>query len=414
MKHILFNILLALSLASLAQSQVVGQETKQSSKNGIVLTEREREAREELKLAAHAYKAGKFAEAEQHAKRALELNPDDKDVLFFIARAIHAQYRPGVETPENQARAREAIKAYQRIVEKEPGNEEADKSVAALYGALKEEALQREWIVQRASNAAVSDDRRAEAYTMLAGKDWNCSYEITERTENKEIVTKGGSPIIRYRKPKDQIEFNKAQQCAMSGMEMTEMALILSPQNDMAWSYKTNLLLEMAKLAEMSDQHDLKAEYKRQADEAMKRGAELSEENQVTAAAADDDRSRTTQADATTTTITDPASSLPVTTLPREADSIYGSVPTGRATSIPKPVYPRDVHGVSGTVKVQVIIDETGNVIQAQAVSGHPSLHAAAVEAARRAKFSPTILSGQPVKASGMITYNFVPGANFH
>jgi protein TonB len=75
---------------------------------------------------------------------------------------------------------------------------------------------------------------------------------------------------------------------------------------------------------------------------------------------------------------------------------------------MPKPVYPKGVHGVSGAVKVQVIIDEMGNVIQAQAVSGHTLLQAAAVEAARGSRFSPTILSGQPVKVSGVITYNFV------
>jgi len=41
-------------------------------------------------------------------------------------------------------------------------------------------------------------------------------------------------------------------------------------------------------------------------------------------------------------------------------------------------------------------------------VSGHPLLRAAAVAAARGARFSPTKLSGQPVKVSGVITYNFV------
>ena len=60
-------------------------------------------------------------------------------------------------------------------------------------------------------------------------------------------------------------------------------------------------------------------------------------------------------------------------------------------------------------MNVQVLIDEQGKVISASAVSGHPLLQAAAVAAARGAKFSPTVLSGQPVKVSGVITYNFVP-----
>ena len=64
---------------------------------------------------------------------------------------------------------------------------------------------------------------------------------------------------------------------------------------------------------------------------------------------------------------------------------------------------------ISGTVVVQVLIDENGNVVSASAASGHPLLKAAAVSAARRAKFSPTKLSGQPVKVSGVIRYNFAP-----
>ncbi len=90
---------------------------------------------------------------------------------------------------------------------------------------------------------------------------------------------------------------------------------------------------------------------------------------------------------------------------------ISGGVLNGKATSLPKPPYPPAARAVraSGAVTVQVLIDESGNVVSASAVSGHPLLRAAAVSAARSAKFSPTQLSGQPVKVSGVITYNFVP-----
>jgi protein TonB len=89
---------------------------------------------------------------------------------------------------------------------------------------------------------------------------------------------------------------------------------------------------------------------------------------------------------------------------------ISGGVLNGKAISLPKPAYPaiaRTAHA-SGTVVVQVVIDENGNVISAHAVSGHPLLQAVAVAAARGARFSPTKLSGQPVKVTGVITYNFV------
>ncbi len=91
--------------------------------------------------------------------------------------------------------------------------------------------------------------------------------------------------------------------------------------------------------------------------------------------------------------------------------TISGGVLNGKATSLPKPPYPPAARAVraSGAVSVQVLISESGSVISASAVSGHPLLKAAAVAAARGARFSPTLLSGQPVKVSGVITYNFVP-----
>jgi len=89
---------------------------------------------------------------------------------------------------------------------------------------------------------------------------------------------------------------------------------------------------------------------------------------------------------------------------------ISGGVLNGKALSLPKPPYPQIAKAAhaSGTVVVQVLIDENGNVVSAHAVSGHPLLQAVAVAAARGARFSPTKLSGQPVKVTGVIQYNFV------
>ncbi len=90
---------------------------------------------------------------------------------------------------------------------------------------------------------------------------------------------------------------------------------------------------------------------------------------------------------------------------------ISGGVLNGKATSLPKPPYPPAAKAVraSGTVVVQVTINEQGNVVSASAVSGHPLLKQAAEQAARQAKFAPTMLSGQPVSVTGIINYNFTP-----
>jgi TonB family protein len=96
---------------------------------------------------------------------------------------------------------------------------------------------------------------------------------------------------------------------------------------------------------------------------------------------------------------------------PTENAKITKGVINGAAISLPKPEYPAAAQAVkaSGAVNVRVLIDEQGNVVEAEAVSGHPFLRQAAEQAARMAKFKPTTLKGEPVKVSGVIVYNFVP-----
>lgn len=93
---------------------------------------------------------------------------------------------------------------------------------------------------------------------------------------------------------------------------------------------------------------------------------------------------------------------------------VSAGVLNGTATSLPKPSYPAAARAVkaSGSVIVQVTIDEAGNVTSATPSSGHPLLRAAASQAAQQAKFAPAMLSGQPEKVTGVITYNFVDPNN--
>ena len=88
---------------------------------------------------------------------------------------------------------------------------------------------------------------------------------------------------------------------------------------------------------------------------------------------------------------------------------ISGGVLNGKATTLPVPNYPPAARSsrASGLVVVEVVIDGSGKVISAKATSGHALLQQAAVQAAQQARFTPTLLSGQPVKVSGTINYNF-------
>jgi len=235
-------------------------------------------AKNQLNEAARAYREGHFDEAEQHSRRAADLDPDNKTAPMFIARTIHAQYRPGVQTPDNIAKAHAAIDAYQKILADNPKDDEAYKAIAYLYGAVKEDDKLRQWITARAANDQTEPEKRAEAYVVLASKDWDCSFKMTELPTNKvtTIDPTNNKATVSYKKPKEQKEFDTAQMCVKQGLAEAENAIKFDPNNESAWSYKTNLLLEASKLAEMDGKTDAKAEYQKQYEAALKRTTELS------------------------------------------------------------------------------------------------------------------------------------------
>src|SRR5918998_6084766 len=115
-------------------------------------------SKNQLNEAARAYREGNFPEAEQHSRRAAELDPNNKTAPMFIARTIHKQYRPGVQTPENVAKAQEAITAYQQILANNPQDDEAYKAIAYLYEAIKEDDKLKQWIAARATDESADPE----------------------------------------------------------------------------------------------------------------------------------------------------------------------------------------------------------------------------------------------------------------
>jgi TonB family protein len=92
-----------------------------------------------------------------------------------------------------------------------------------------------------------------------------------------------------------------------------------------------------------------------------------------------------------------------------DKNDFKGRVLTGRAIFKPAPPYPAEAkeQGIVGAVILQITVDETGKVVQVKKICGHPLLVKAAIEAAYRWRFSPTLLSGMPVQVTGTITINF-------
>ncbi|HEY9403171.1 MAG TPA: energy transducer TonB [Pyrinomonadaceae bacterium] len=105
-----------------------------------------------------------------------------------------------------------------------------------------------------------------------------------------------------------------------------------------------------------------------------------------------------------------PPTPAPTPVKPPDKIRVSSTVISSKIISKPAPPYPIIAKNtrVQGAVTVEILVDEQGRVVAAQATSGHPLLRMAAQQSAYQARFSPTTISGQPVKVSGVITYNFI------
>ncbi|HEX8559605.1 MAG TPA: hypothetical protein VF668_15990 [Pyrinomonadaceae bacterium] len=234
-------------------------------------------AKNALNEGARAYRDGRFPDAEERFRTAFDLDPSQKNAPLFIARAVQQQYKPGVQTPENLAVGERAVAAYQDILNREPGNEDAYKAIVFLYGQMKNEDKVNQLLMQRAS-AGPTPKARSEALTILASRQWQCSYDVTELKENKTTENRPDKILIHYKKPANQADFDKAQQCAAEGLRLAEQAASLDPNNPNAWSYKANLLREKSKLAEMAGDATAKADFDKQYDAALETQKRLAAE----------------------------------------------------------------------------------------------------------------------------------------
>ena len=109
-------------------------------------------------------------------------------------------------------------------------------------------------------------------------------------------------------------------------------------------------------------------------------------------------------------TSTDSANPTPTEAAkPDDANTVSTGLLNARATRRVVPVYPQIARNASaaGIVRVYVTVDERGNVNEIAKSEGPTLLRGAAEDAARRWKFSPTLLAGKPVRLTGYIEFNF-------
>jgi len=83
---------------------------------------------------------------------------------------------------------------------------------------------------------------------------------------------------VNYQKPQAPKDFEMIQRCVTRGLEEAETAIKFDSNNESAWAYKTNLLIEAAKIAKMNNDANNAVQYERQAEVAQQRATALANE----------------------------------------------------------------------------------------------------------------------------------------
>jgi tetratricopeptide (TPR) repeat protein len=218
-------------------------------------------AEQEIRAALCEMDKRDYASAQKRMERLLQSDPKNIYAEKVLLGSLAQQIKPGDKSAEDTPLIKKAIEAYQQAINNPQFTSEEksrmDHYLVSLYGKISEDELKNE-MQRRASDAGRAAKDRAEAYVVLAGKSWDCSYRITS---TKSALEKS--------------EIEKVERCVAFGMEYTDRAIDLDAENENAWSVKALLLLESAKLYGLKNDQAAKALCQRRSDEAQKRATEL-------------------------------------------------------------------------------------------------------------------------------------------
>lgn len=248
-----------------------------------------------------AYQNKNYDEAEAHFREAIRLSPNEPLGVLFLARTLHAQYI----SSRKQEKADEAISEYKKVIpklkdelnrlkqtlEQNPNDDKTVKnyknvqellssSISAVGNLL--ETMQRmdewrAWETQIAEDTTLPDNVRATAYTLLASKENTCANEITSNPPVRRTVKVGGKEEYQYVKPPDAKTYEQLKGCISRGKGLIDKALALDKGNDSIWSYKTSLLIQEQRLAEMEGRKEDRERLKQEAEKARAEFIRLAE-----------------------------------------------------------------------------------------------------------------------------------------
>ncbi|HEY0049092.1 MAG TPA: hypothetical protein VGB68_07390 [Pyrinomonadaceae bacterium] len=259
-------------------------------------------ARQDLVDGAKAYSDKKFEEAETLFRDAVRRDPSNLLGQLFLARTLHSQY--AANRTQTQ-KADEAVAEYRKVVpeykqevarkkqalDANPGDEKAqgeytnsltilNSSISAIANLLDTTSKPDEWKAWQteiANDAGLPNETRAAALTSMASKENTCANDITGVEPVRKTVKVNGKDEYQYVKPTDPKVYEDLKGCIARGTELVNKALELDKNSDSIWSYKTSLLIQDMRVAEMDGKKEDQARFKEEADKAKAEFTRLAE-----------------------------------------------------------------------------------------------------------------------------------------
>ncbi len=263
-------------------------------------------ARKYLVDGAEAYKARKFEQAEKYFRDAVARDPEGKTLegktaQLFLARTLHSRF---IGNRQETGLAEDAIAQYKKVLAVDITDNSSFKAIANLLENLGKKDEAEKWKVDRANNADVPADQRAEALTSLASSKITCANDISDVDPVKKTVESAGVASYQFTKPADEKVFEQLKECIAKGNELIDQAIKLEPDSikkpaeidvksrtdqelaalleldkkfQSAWSYKANALIQEMRLAEMESKTEEKESFKKTAEEARDKFTALNE-----------------------------------------------------------------------------------------------------------------------------------------
>jgi hypothetical protein len=260
-------------------------------------------ARQNLVDGAKAYSDKKFDDAEALFRDAVQRDPSNQLGQLFLARTLHSQFAANRNMPQ---KADEAVAEYRKVVPEY--KQEVARKKQALDGNPNDEKARREyndtltilnssisavanlldntnkpdewksWQSEIANDAGLPNETRAAAFTSMAAKENTCANDITGvEPVRKTVKGADGKDEYQYVKPTDTKIYEDLKGCIARGTELIDKALNLDQNSDSIWSYKTSLLIQDMRVAEMDGRKEDEARLKTEAENAKAEFSRLAE-----------------------------------------------------------------------------------------------------------------------------------------